>query len=207
MADLSTVLNLNGMTEVLRNFSAPCLNQPVKMLPLGPSTFLLLRLLPALTWPPLCWNMTCKYQSLARVTSPNTAHWRADASGKCLSLATECPTSTVSPLHLTCLESWALLRPNGFIFLFFFFWTLPVLLCACVKANERLYPDVGVKLHSWANSRCLLYSMTCLKWHAGPKRRGPAEFWRAEPAKHSSHDKVQHPLSFSWTYENTENEY
>lgn len=34
-ADLSTVLNLNGMTELERNFSALCLNQTVKTLILG----------------------------------------------------------------------------------------------------------------------------------------------------------------------------
>ena len=34
-ADLSAARNLAGMTELLRNVSARCLNQPVKMLPVG----------------------------------------------------------------------------------------------------------------------------------------------------------------------------
>lgn len=63
-------------------------------------------------------------------------------------------------------------------------WEEPAssLLCLC-KANESLHPDVGVKLHSWANSGCLLYSVACLKWHAGPKRRRPAEPWGAQVSR------------------------
>lgn len=40
-------------------------------------------------------------------------------------------------------------------------------------------------MHSWANSQRLLYSMTCLKWHAGPKRRRPAELRVARTVGHT----------------------
>lgn len=49
---------------------------------------------------PLCWNMTFKYQTLPLVTSPNTVHLRADASGKCISLPQQAAgTWQTSPFH------------------------------------------------------------------------------------------------------------
>lgn len=49
---------------------------------------------------PLCWNMTFKYQTLPLVTSPNTVHLRADASGKCLSLPQQAAgTWQTGPFH------------------------------------------------------------------------------------------------------------
>lgn len=182
------------MIEVLRNFSALCLNQPVKTLSLGwarssvafPTGSLLV---------PLCWNMTCKYQTLALVTSTNTAHLRADASGKCLSLPqyVQCrlqadgkarPLLTLPTCTPDCV-CWGQMRDASLPFSFF----RPAL-CLC-KANETLRPDVGVKLHSWANNLCLLYSMTCLKWHAGPKKGGDqlSSEERSEP-QHSSPDRT-----------------
>lgn len=117
---------------------------------------------------PLCWNMTCKYQTLALVTPPNTACRRA--SRKCLSspqyvqcrLRAEGKTRLLltSPTCTFGLCSW---RPNER-------WQPALCLC---KANKTPgCPDVGVKLNSWANNRCLLDGITCLKWHAGPKKGG-----------------------------------
>lgn len=118
--------------------------------------------------------MTCKYQTLALVTSPNTVHLHADASGKCLSLPqyVQCQLQADGKAHpILALPAWyvglCLLRPNERCQHAFFLG-----LCFC-KANEALLlPDAGVELHSWANSQCLLYSMTCLKWHASPKEGG-----------------------------------
>lgn len=53
--------------------------------PFSPSTFLGY-VSPGSLVALLCWNVTCKYQSLALETSPNTAHPDADACRKCLSL-------------------------------------------------------------------------------------------------------------------------
>lgn len=90
-------------------------------------------------------------------------------------LATICSVSAAggwqSPSRpcLTCLVCWIVFVEAQ--------WEMPACLfflglCFC-KANEApLLPDAGVELHSWANSRCLLYSMTCLKWHASPKEGG-----------------------------------
>lgn len=168
-----TALNLNGVTKVLWNFSAPCLNQPVKTLYLGWARYSAAFLACCLVVP-LCWSMTCKYQTLALVTSPNTAHLHADASGKCLSLPqyVQCRLQADGKAHpILALPAWyvglCLLRPNERCQDAFFLGV-----CFC-KANEALLlPDAGVELHSWVNSQCLLYSMTCLKWHAGPKEGG-----------------------------------
>lgn len=175
MADLSAVLNLSVMTEVLRNFSAPCLNQPVKTFSLGWARSSVTTL--------LCWNMTCKYQTLPLVTIqtlPTYVQIHQENVSPCHSMFSVgcCSWPNLSPPHLTYLYAGLdLLRqaescqPD-----FFFFWPLPMPLQCLRKTNERLHPDVGVKLHSWVNSHCLLYSMACLKWHAGLKRRRPAEF-------------------------------
>lgn len=130
------------MTELLRNFSALCLNQPVKTLFLG-------RARSSVTSPPgshvarLCWSMTCKYQTLALVTSPNTAHLRADASGKCLSspqyvqCRLQADGKTPSRPHLTHLYAGlCLLKPNERCQpAFLLSWPLPML-CACVRLTR-----------------------------------------------------------------------
>lgn len=173
--DLSTVLHLNGMTEVLRNFSALCLNQPVKTLPLGWARSSVTSPL-ALTWPPLL----LKYD--LQIPDPGLSNLSEHCLLTCIQkmslLATECAAESPLP---TCRPGFAKARFLHLVLILSSgLWSLPVLLRARVKANERLHPDVGEKLHSWANSHCLLYSMTCLKWHAGPKRRRPAELWGAE---------------------------
>lgn len=69
-------------------------------------------------------------------------------------------------------------------------------LCFC-KANEALLlPDAGVELHSWANSQRLLYSMTCLKWHASPKEGGDQLSSRHSPTWSGS----VNPLNFQWRW-------
>lgn len=153
------------MTELLRNFSALCLNPSVRMVFYGRARFPPSHPCRLLAAPVLCWNMTCKYQTLALVTLPNTTGLSADASGKCLSLPqyVQCKPSVLlrSP---TCTLDWARWRQDE---------RMPALPRACARpTRHRGCPDVGVKLDSWANILRPLYGITCLKWQAGPKRGG-----------------------------------
>lgn len=127
---------------------------------------------------PLCWNVTCKCQTLALVTSLNASQLCADASEKCLSLPQyvkrrlqmEKPFSSLPSLH----PHWSVFPEVKSSWPACLFLLAP--LCAYVRLT-RLCVQMSVwNLRSWANNHCLLYSMTCLKWRAGPKRRRPAEF-------------------------------
>lgn len=140
------VLNLKGMTELPRNFSALCLNPSVRMVFYGRARFLPSHPCRLLRAPVLCWNMTCKYQTLALVTLPNTAGQSADASGKCLSSPhyVQCRLqadgeTNVLPCSPTCTLDWARRRPDE---------RTPGLPRACARPTRHR----GVQMLVWSST-------------------------------------------------------
>lgn len=111
----------------------------------------------------------------------------------CRRMAKPIPSLPYLPGMLDCV-CWGPMRDASmpFFFLGLCFW----------KANEALLlPDAGVELHSWANSQCLLYSMTCLKWHASPKEGGDqlSSEERREPDPHSPDQAALSPTSLEFS--------
>lgn len=116
---------------------------------------------PPITPTPLCWNMTCKYQTLALVTSPNTAHLRADASGKCLP-----SPQYVGETHPVPCSPYLPARRTAFVeaksercqpgFCFFGLCQSPSR--ALFKANERLRIQMLVRRRAAAEQTVAVFS-------------------------------------------------
>lgn len=116
----------------------------------------------------LCWNTTCKYQFLPLVTSPltlsNYVQMHPENVSSCLSMFVAHFFGTWHRQLLPCSEG----EQKGASLHFFLAFI----------GLTRNHPDVGVKPYSCVNSYCLLYSVTCLKWHIGPKWSTLLVFWQ-----------------------------
>lgn len=157
-ADL-TLRGVRGMVEGLWNFSARCLNRPFKPLPSARarSSVMSLRAL-ALSKhdlqipkpgpgnlskhsPP---RRTCIQDPSGLAAGGNAQALPSPASAAC-TLARSSWAHQASPKLALSLHAFASLT--------------------------RHYVQMPARSPSWANSRCLLCSMTCLKWHASLKKK------------------------------------